>query len=283
MMSPLGREEASSSCGFVMEAVPVKVMTYNIRYDTPRDGDDQWKNRKEAVAAMIAKHSPVVLCVQEPLLNQVQDLDADLNALCCNRYRFVGRGRNGSGDGEFNPIFYDSNEVTLLNSGTFWLSEFPDEPGSKHPKASLPRICTWCCFEGEGRGRFFVFNTHLDHIACSARVFSAQLLLERISSIAGLYPTILCGDFNSQPSSQPLKILTSSYLNDVYDESEHGPTEKRWTFTGFGREQHLVIDYVLVSGFDTLSYLEDRTPRENRRMCSDHSPIIVELCNRYVS
>jgi len=38
----------------------VKVMTYNIRYDTEKDSVNRWSNRKEKVAALIQKYDPTL-------------------------------------------------------------------------------------------------------------------------------------------------------------------------------------------------------------------------------
>ena len=46
----------------------LKVMTYNIRYATTKDGPNAWSHRKEASVAMIADQQPDVFAMQEVLL-----------------------------------------------------------------------------------------------------------------------------------------------------------------------------------------------------------------------
>ena len=43
---------------------PVRVMTFNIRYDTPNDKENAWPRRREAVAELIEFFAPDILGVQ---------------------------------------------------------------------------------------------------------------------------------------------------------------------------------------------------------------------------
>ena len=58
-----------TSCG---KSDELKVMSYNIRLDNPKDGDNAWPNRKEATIGMINTLKPDVFGVQEALPHQVQ-------------------------------------------------------------------------------------------------------------------------------------------------------------------------------------------------------------------
>ena len=62
-------------------------------------------------------------------------------------YDWVGVDANTGGDllhnhGTGNPIFFLKTGYELLDSGTFWLSDTPDEP-SFGPGAAIIRACTW--------------------------------------------------------------------------------------------------------------------------------------------
>ena len=46
----------------------IRVMTFNIRYDEPRDGVNAWPNRKTKVADVIRFHKADLIGVQEALL-----------------------------------------------------------------------------------------------------------------------------------------------------------------------------------------------------------------------
>jgi endonuclease/exonuclease/phosphatase family metal-dependent hydrolase len=72
---------------FSLIGQPIGVMSYNIRYDNPGDGDDQWANRKEAVVELIKYYQPSVLGLQEALHHQLAFMDEKPNCLYLCRCR----------------------------------------------------------------------------------------------------------------------------------------------------------------------------------------------------
>jgi endonuclease/exonuclease/phosphatase family metal-dependent hydrolase len=90
-------------------------MTFNIRYDTPQDGQNQWKYRKESVGKVIIDSDPDILGTQEVLPNQLKDLQNLLPS-----YNNIGVPRDGrSGSSEACSIFFKKSRFSLLKSGTF--------------------------------------------------------------------------------------------------------------------------------------------------------------------
>ena len=53
----------------------LKVMTYNIRYATMKDGPNAWIYRKDASIAMIKDQQPDVIAMQEVLFKQKKYFD----------------------------------------------------------------------------------------------------------------------------------------------------------------------------------------------------------------
>ena len=122
----------------VSQAIDLKVMTWNIRYNNTDDGENAWPLRKSHVTELILFHAPDVIGMQEALLGQVNDIASHLPG-----YDWVGVGRDdGKNAGEYAPIFYDSRRFQLKEQGWFWLSETPEVP-SRGWDAALPRICTY--------------------------------------------------------------------------------------------------------------------------------------------
>ena len=140
---------------------PFRVMTYNIRLDTPRDGINQWRLRKDRVADLIRYHRADLLGVQEALPNQMVDLKTALPG-----FNWYGAGRDdGKEQGEFSAIFYRSDRFQLLDKGTFWLSEAPETPGSKGWDADVTRVCSWVKLRDRWTFQtLYHFNTHFDHV-----------------------------------------------------------------------------------------------------------------------
>ena len=66
------------SCGQVKQQVSeqarVNVMSYNIRYDNPEDGMNNWQYRKDRAATAIRFYDVDILGTQEVLHNQLEDL-----------------------------------------------------------------------------------------------------------------------------------------------------------------------------------------------------------------
>jgi endonuclease/exonuclease/phosphatase family metal-dependent hydrolase len=84
-------------------------ITYNLRYDNTKDGENSWSNRKEFLLSQIKYNEPDVLGIQEGLIQQVKWLDENLE-----HFNYVGRGRNESEDsGEFSAIFYNKEKFDV--------------------------------------------------------------------------------------------------------------------------------------------------------------------------
>lgn len=62
-----------------------KMMTYNIRYDNPGDGENMWSKRKAFLSDQIAYNAPDIFGIQEGLYHQVQYLDSVFCGLCLSR------------------------------------------------------------------------------------------------------------------------------------------------------------------------------------------------------
>ena len=200
---------AAAACG-ERQSQPQQlvVMTMNMRYDNPEDGENNWRFRRERIAAMLREQAPDVFGTQELLANQYDDLGALLPD-----YRSVGVGReDGDRAGEFNAVFFRADAFELLDSGTFWLSEEPERPGSKGWDGACERLATWVVLRRGGDGREFLFiNTHLDHVGEQARREGVALLLRRIETLRGDRPVILTGDFNAEPYSPAIAHVVEEH------------------------------------------------------------------------
>ena len=249
------------------------VMTYNIRYDSPNDGDNRWDNRKADLVNLIQSYEPNFLGVQEAMFHQLQYIQDNLA-----NYTYIGVGRDdGRNNGEFSAIFYDSTKYNLLTSSTFWLSEYSDSVFVGWD-ASMPRVCTFGLFEHQISGqKIWVFNTHFDHIGVIARKESANLILEKIKWLnTENYPVILTGDFNALPKDTPIQIL-SKQMADAFTSSKKAPSGTVGTFNGFRINQNVTqrIDYIFTKNITVLSYRNIEDKRQNNLQISDHFPVLI--------
>jgi endonuclease/exonuclease/phosphatase family metal-dependent hydrolase len=259
-----------------INAQTTKVMSYNIRYDNPNDGENSWVNRKELLCSQLAFYEPDVFGIQEALPNQVQDIS---NAL--PKYTFVGIARDGIGKGESSNIFFKKDKFKLLEQNTFWLSETP-EIISKGWDAALNRICTYALLkENKTKQIFWIFNTHLDHQGEIARTKGIELILYKIKMLnTQNYPIIFMGDFNSEPTEERI-INLKKLMIDSQEISEENPFGPTGTFNGFKHIEAVTkrIDYIFLSkesNFKVYKYavLSDS---KDLKYPSDHLPVYVEI------
>lgn len=251
-------------------------MTYNLRLDLDSDGENSWTNRKEFLESQIQFYEPDLFGVQEAKPNQVIDL---ANAL--PQYAYVGIGREGIGKGESSNIYYKKEAFKLLQESTFWLSETPNEI-SKGWDAACHRVCTYALLQNkQNKQKFWVFNTHLDHMGELARTNGLKLIVSKIKSLnTQKLPVVLMGDFNTEPTEERITEL-KKLMNDTRELSQEKPFGPIGTFNGFKFNEPVktLIDYIFISKdcpFKVKKYavLSDSN---DLKYPSDHLPVYVEL------
>ncbi|MHA8051313.1 dephospho-CoA kinase [Aquirufa sp. ROCK-SH2] len=256
----------------------IKAMTFNIRMDTESDGVNQWKNRIVMCGDLIKYHQADIIGMQEAFVHQIKDVQKVLP-----QHIWFGNGRDdGKEEGEFSPIFYNKNKYKVLIQKTFWLSDSCEKVGFGWD-AACRRVVTWGHFQEIKSGKkFFVFNTHFDHLGKIARRESAKLVLKKIKEIAQNSPTILLGDFNASPDDEPIQILVDENNPDkiinsskISRNGHYGPIG---SFNGFKSEREKSeIDYIFVK--NGIKCLQHSTHSEtwNNRYPSDHFPVSATL------
>ena len=259
------------------------VMTFNVRFDNPADGENRWEARIPIVRTYMEEAAPDIVGMQEVLVNQIEDLLDIMPG-----YAYVGTGRDdGRTGGEYSPIYYREDRFNLRDHGQFWLSETPEVPGSRSWDAAITRIVTWAALEDRQSGKtIYAFNTHFDHRGVQARLNSIELMAERITEIAGDKPVITVGDFNIRKESDDYKFMVSTFadrngLTNAELISEAPVTGAESTFNGFRTDiEPRVIDFIFVDGnFSVSSYRVDEV-MENGIFISDHWPVVAEVSYR---
>lgn len=253
--------------------LPLRVMTYNIRYNNPGDGPSAWPYRKDQLASLIRFVDADVVGLQEALRGQVDDLERLLP-----EYAWTGVGRDDGADaGEFTPVFYRRDRIEIRDTGTMWLSETPEVVGSRGWDAALPRIATWVTASRRGGEEFLFFNTHFDHIGAEARSNSASLLADTVAALSEGRMTIVLGDFNSTPDTEPYQILVRT-LNDarVVAVDRFGPAE---TFFGFlvADTAGVSIDHIFIDEGTSVDRTAVLSEQHRGRYLSDHLPVVADV------
>lgn len=268
-------EEESQPKPQPKEYTDISVISFNIRVDNAADGTNVWRNRRDAVVTMIERERPMLLGLQEAQPHQITYLSEH-----CPDYAWYGLGRD---TGKVPPatdsyaaeetmaIFWRMAELELLDKGTFWLSETPDQV-SKGWDASYRRTCTWAGFRHKKSGQTcYFFNTHLDNDGKVAREESIKLLVSRMKTInSKRRVSFLTADFNSNVTDAcfaPLHV----YMRDARANAAVSDDYPSWN--GYGASTGR-LDHVFFSG-DNCTAREFRTLRDDYGVpyISDHYPV----------
>ena len=276
----LGISLAACSSNSKSESVTeINWATFNIRYDNPADAQNNWQYRKDAVAEFIHAHDIDVVGMQEVLHNQLEDLKTRLP-----EYTEVGVGRDdGKQAGEYAPLFFKKDRFEVLDSNTFWLSQYPDSIGFIGWDGACTRIATWAKLKDKKNGKVFMaVNTHFDHVGVEARRKGALLIMQRIQEIVGDRPAVLTGDFNVNDASEAYRTLTTNefVLKDAFKESAE-KTGTNYTFHDFGRiadEKCEKIDFIFITPqIKAKSSFIPKEPDTESGFLSDHNPQVSKL------
>ena len=264
-----------------VSAFEIDALSFNIRFDTSKDGENAWPKRKEMVGQWVKSESPDVIGLQEALRHQIDDIKKIATA-----YSEYGVGRDdGKSRGEHCTILYLKKRFSLDKSdcGTFWFSDTPEKIASKSWGNEIPRICTWARFiEKKTDKGFYVYNVHYDHRSQPSRLGASELIIQRISKRKrSNEPIILMGDFNASENNPAIKIFKDEPLNLVDTFRVVKPDEKMVkTFHGFrgGSFSGGKIDHVfMLPKMGKVSSAEIVRFNKEKRYLSDHYPVRAKL------
>ena len=250
----------------------LRVMSYNIRYASAKDGENDWTLRRPATIAMLDDISPDCFGVQEALDCQLAYIVEQ-----APDYKYVGVGRDdGRKKGETMAIFYSASRLDLLDWGTYWLSETPDVP-SIGWDAACRRTATWALLSQKSTGRkFFYVNTHLDHVGKVARRNGLAMVVQNIADMnPDGYPMILTGDFNVYPDDPCLADLDKMMLSARKTATD---SDSMGSFNGWTDRKDVIIDYIYYSRFSACNNFKVVVKKYcDVPFISDHYPIFADL------
>jgi len=256
--------------------LPLNVMTFNIRFGTAYDRENNWPNRQDMVIRMLKKYDADIIGTQETL-----DFQADYICQQMPEYRWFGPPRMVGGLPERCAILYKWREFEPIDTGTFWLSETPEVFGSQSWDSSLPRIATWARFHHMETGtEFYVYNTHFDHVGREARRESMRQILEHIEENTGDLPVIYVGDFNVTAERDDVyHILAETDFEDAWltAAEQRGPVATWNAFRPVPEDSDRRIDWIFTRGPFEVDLCETITYSENDRFVSDHFPVVAKM------
>ena len=193
---------------------PMRVMSFNLRYNNTGDGPNAWPLRKAWVAQLIRFHDADVVGVQEALYGMLADLDTLLP-----EYSRIGVGRtDGNVKGEFSAILYKRDRLEVFENKTFWLSPTPDVPGSKGWDAALERIATWgrSATAPPDAPTFTSTRTSITSASTRAKKARGSFASDSRPLTPPELPLVMTGDLNSRPTSVGYRILTHDTIANAF-------------------------------------------------------------------
>lgn len=248
----------------------MKVATINIRYKNENDGNHHWKYRLPILSDYIKKCSLNILATQEGRKDQINELATVINL------KLIDGHRDWIEERMYPSLFYNTQQLKLIDSGDVWLSETPSIPGSSSFKSSFPRLLTWAKFEDNGQ-IFLVANFHLDHVLNSTRLEQVKVGIIELKKIHNDLPIIILGDFNDSPESnthreicQNLNLIDPWILNGNFEEASHH------NFTGDGKDGSR-IDWILFNEKFHCNEINLEKRMFNNLYLSDHFPVVATL------
>lgn len=263
-----------------------------------------WWARRDNVKAFMEAQGVEILGLQEVLGNGAGKTTGymwdDLKTVFPD-FDLIGRGREAGKEktSEGVALMFDRTKWGLLeegggakSSGTFWLSDDPDTPGSKSFESQYVRTASWAKLYSRTTGvKLFVAVAHLDIQGSrtypeseATRKQQVQVLHNQIAALnTNNYPIIVCGDFNTEPQNEAIEAMmhnTTSGLDfyNGYKISEHRSGNTDLTLHNFKETPTRTIDYVFVQKDKfrvTEAYVPD--PKYNGAYLSDHSPVVLTV------
>lgn len=245
-----------------------QVVSYNIRYNNPEDGIDNWDKRRETVAETIFQPENDIIGLQEVLYGQLEYLQ---NRPEATNYESWGQGRDdGEYAGEFSPILFNTNKFTRYQGEMKWLSETPDTPSTGWDAACRRIVTLAHLLCRENGARVTVLNTHFDHQGKVARENSVKIIAEFVRKYkANGNAVVVLGDFNTTPRDPILKPF-----KDLLKDACPRKWRRKSTFNAFKekavRRKH--IDYIWYSSkdFESSNYFIQSPKTKAGRQASDH-------------
>ena len=249
----------------------MKTFTFNTRVMDPHS--KEWKERKVQIVEFIKEIKPLFFTTQELRNGTLKDIYDEIK----EDFEYTGEERERNG--EYVAIFYNKHLLKLLSTETKWLSETPNVKYSKSYNSACVRIVTIATFD-DGKHKFRVLSTHLDHVSMLAKIKGAEYITNRANELNKVepLPTFIMGDMNSTIHEEPIKIFEKSYnsLNKYIEKDNYGETYNN--FSIYDRCENIdPIDHIFVSDEIEIHKVYIDRRRNGKIFMSDHYPLILDF------
>ena len=210
-------------------SVQLNIMTFNVYY---KDAQDQpVKNTEEKADCLVTTRGPKLLALlagEQIDVAGLQEAGPAWRYFLQNElkapYTWFGQYTKSTQEGGY--IVYNSEKLTLMEHGYYFLAPGAPTSSEKGWDADHDRLVTWGLFREKKSGVVFLFcDTHFDHAGAQARLESAKVVQQKMNQTIeqakisyGLsqIPAFLVGDLNCNAGSEPLQQLQTT-MTDARD------------------------------------------------------------------
>lgn len=251
------------------------LITCNIRFDNPADGDNAWKHRRLFLKETLLKHSPDVIATQEGRYAQLKDLEELLED-----YEIIDQHRSWIKERMYPVFFVKKNTFEVCKSEDLWLSETPDIAGSLSFESAFPRLMTWVRLQPVNTDKnLVIINTHLDHVKEETRINQVKVLIQETKKFwRGDCPIAFMGDFNDSPESEVRSLINAEFpgIQDSWKLYNKNEETSHHAFTG-EMQNGSRIDWILVDQSIKVESSEMDKSRKEGLYPTDHFPIVTRI------
>jgi endonuclease/exonuclease/phosphatase family metal-dependent hydrolase len=251
------------------------LISCNIRFDNPADGENAWPHRRNLLVQTLLAHNPTLIGTQEGRLLQLKELELNLSS-----FHLVDHHRTWINERMYPSIYTKKNLFDHISSGDIWLSETPHISGSSSFDSAFPRLATWSMIQLKKMSHpLTIVNTHLDHVKSHTRLHQAKVLCREVLKIWDpMSSLIIMGDFNDSPDSEVRKTIEENFPFLIDSWKKFNPVEESSHHAFKGEMQNgSRIDWILVDKklaiqkcFMDKSSLKGFYP-------TDHYPVVCHL------
>jgi endonuclease/exonuclease/phosphatase family metal-dependent hydrolase len=213
-------QRAAVSAGTIADMDPIKVMSFNVRNDSPDDPFSQ-DTRKDYCLQIILENNVDIVGLQEIAVN---DIETWFNTqMTAAGYGYYNAGPN---NGSPKTIYYKNSRFTRTGGGGFTM------------KTSEYRTGKWVVLQDKlnTANSYFVCNNHWTTVSTGERQLDADTVLMNIQNNNTANLPVLCfGDFNAQPGAAEMGIIKDAgglNMVDALFDSSGDPTFHGWDAVG---------------------------------------------------
>ncbi len=278
-------EEYSKTYDYSTVSTTGNLASLNLRYAYDSEMNSQGA-REPRVVEFIKQYQPHSFGVQECEAYWKERLDiklAEYGYVSAQQEVYDGSTQSTSTYSFKNFIYYNTNEVTLIDSGITWLSETPTVPSKGFDSIYYISV-GWAILESKDTGaRYVHMNTHLNVDSAVIRAQEIEVLLARAKTFENRgYDVFITGDFNDLMTSSSYISMTARYSDARLATTD--TLELDYTYNGYQSETEpaktqnaKLIDFCFFKGNDITIDKFDIVEKSKGGYMSDHNALFVKF------